>query len=219
MFDGDECVHVLLIGDQPEVRAAVKLLEDTPGMVVIGEAANGTSGVRLFAHLVADYGDAVVVTDLDLPDLSGGEVARQIKALHPAARVLLLAMQGDAAYLRDLLDAGAEGYVLKQAIPHELVTAIRSVVRGEIFLSPPIARWLMGQLQREFEREHQIDEVTVREREVLRLLAGGRTGKETAQCLGLSVKTVEYHRTRLLGKLRVSNTAAAISAAFQQGLL
>ncbi len=219
MSDGDERVHVLLIGDQPEVRAAVQVLRVTPDMMVVGEAVDGTGGVRLFARVVADYSDAVVVTDLDLPDLSGIEVTRRIKALHPAARVLLLAMQGDDDYLRDLLDAGADGYVLKQPTAHEVVTAIRSVARGETFLSPPIARWLMGQLQREFERKPQIDEVSARERDILRLLAGGRTGKETAQWLGLSVKTVEYHRTRLLGKLRVSNTAAAVSAAYQQGLL
>lgn len=216
MSDGK--IGVLLIEDQDIFRRGVRLiLEDTPDIAVVGEAATGEEGVRLFER--HDGSLRVVITDLVLPDISGLEVMRQVKARRPEVAVLLLTMYADEEHIRGMIDAGADGYVLKQVAVEELITAVRTVVRGETALSPLVARRIMDQLQRSRERERQGDDLSAREREVLTLLAQGLTSKEIAQQLSLSVNTIDNHRSRILSKLGVSNTAAAIRLALRQGLI
>ena len=218
--DDAQPLRVLLIEDHQLVREGIKLLLDrTPDIAVVGEAADGDSGVRLFARLAAEDGVEVVVTDLGLPDLDGHAVTCRIKALQPDARVLLLTMRDDEGAIRGLLASGADGYLLKEAAAHELPVAIRAVARGETVLSPKVARRLLTQYQRGRERAEYAERLSAREQEVLRLLASGATSKEIARRLGLSTKTVENHRTRILEKLGVANTAAAIGLGYQQGLL
>jgi two-component system, NarL family, response regulator NreC len=161
----------------------------------------------------------VLVTDLGLPDLGGLEVARRAKALVPGLRVLLVTMYTGEEHVRGMLDAGADGYLLKQAAGRELPAAIRAVARGETALSPSVARLLLTQVRRGRERERHGDVLTARERQVLGALAVGQTSKEIAGRLGLSTKTVENHRTRILHKLGAANTAAAVQLAYQQGLV
>ena len=213
-------VRVLVIEDHRLVREGLTLLlERTPDMAVVGEAGDGVGGVRLFARLAAAGDVDVVVSDIGLPDISGLEVTRRVKALAPQTPVVLLTMHDEEAYLRGMVEVGADGYVLKQTTGQDLCAAIRAVVRGEPGLSPAVAQRLMALLRRGPARGRQVDPLSAREREVLGLLAGGATSKEIAGRLGLSTKTVENHRSRILAKLGVANTAAAIGLAHQQGLL
>ena len=218
-------IRVILIEDHGVVREGLKLiLQGTDDIEVVGEAADGESGLRLFTRLAVDDPDAdggidVVVTDLGLPDIGGLEVTRRIKAARPDMPVLILTMHTDDDHIRGMLELGADGYVLKQSAVQEFAEAIRTVARGETALHPTIARRIMKQLQQGRERERRTDLLTERERSVLALLADGATSKEIARQLGLSTKTIENHRARILEKLGVSNTAAAIGLAYQHGLI
>ena len=213
-----ECIRVLLIEDHGIVREGIKLiLQQSPDIAVVGEAADGDSGLRLVTRLAADHEVDVVVSDLALPDISGLEVTRRIKAQFPDIRVLILTMHADHEHIQGMLDTGADGYLLKQSAAHELAAALRAVVRGETVLAPAVARWLMRRMQRGHEEQAAL--LTERERQVLQLLATGKTSKEVAKHLGLSAKTVENHRARLLEKLGVTNNPAAIGLAYQQGVI
>ncbi len=213
-------IRALLIEDHRLVREGLRLLlEREPGLAVAGEATDGEEGVRLVARLAADGAVDVVVTDIGLPGLDGLEVTRRVKALAPGMPVVLLTMHEGDAYLRGMLEAGADGYVLKQTTGQELCGAIRAVMRGEPGLSPAVAGRLLRLLRAGEPRGRATDTLSGREREVLGLLAEGATSKELAGRLGLSVKTVENHRARILEKLGTANTAAAVGFAHQHGLL
>jgi DNA-binding NarL/FixJ family response regulator len=213
-------IRVMIIEDHGIVREGLRLiLENSPGIAVVGEAANGRDGVALFERLSSGEGIDVVVTDLGLPDIDGLEVARLVKAFHPDAHILVLSMHVDDDHVWGLLEAGVDGYLLKHVAGQELAQAIHGVARGETVLSPIVARRLMTHAKREHVRSRQAELLTQREQEVLGLLASGATSKEVAQHLGLRPKTVENHRAHILEKLGTANTAAAISFAYQEGLL
>ena len=217
---GESPIRVLLVEDHHMVREGVKLLlTREPDMAVTGEAGDAEAGLRLFARLAAEGAVDVVVSDIGLPGLDGLELARRAKALAPAIPVVLLTMHEEDEYLRGMLEAGADGYVLKQTTGQDLCGAIRAVARGEPGLSPAVAGRLLRLLRQGEERGRATDTLSGREREVLGLLAGGLTSKEVGQRLGLSTKTVENHRARILEKLQVANTAAAIGLAHREGLL
>jgi DNA-binding NarL/FixJ family response regulator len=218
--EGAAATRVLLIEDHPLVREGVKLLlTREPGMVVAGEAADGEAGLRLLGRLAAAGAVDVVVSDIGLPGIDGLELTRRAKALAPALPVVLLTMHDEDAYLRGMAEAGADGYVLKQHTGQELCAAIRAVMRGEPGLAPAVAGRLLRVLRQGEPRGRATATLSAREREMLGLLAAGLTSKEAAGRLGLSVKTVENHRARILEKLGVANTAAAIGFAHQHGLL
>lgn len=213
-------IRVLLIDDHAIFRQGVRLiLQETPDIAVVGEAATGEEGLALYNAL----GQAidVVVTDLILPDFDGLEVLRRVKARRADARVVLLTMYSDDEHIRGMVEAGADGYVLKQVAVKELIEAIRLVHRGETALTPLVAQRLMTQVQRE--RAHgpsrSVEQLSARERQILRLLATGLTSKEIARELRLSANTIDNHRSRILDKLGVSNTAAAIRLAARQGVI
>lgn len=214
-------IRVLLIEDQRIVLEGLKLiLRDAPDIEVIAEASDGTTGLRLHERLASAGGVDVVVTDLSLPDIDGQEIARRIKAQHPATRILVLTMLSGDGHVRGVIESGAEGYLLKESSPEELLEAIRAVARGEVALSPTIARWLVAQQrQRNTDRGRVGTILSERERQILTLLAEGSTSKEIAHELALSTKTVSNHRARIITKLGVTNTAAAIGLAYQQGLI
>ena len=223
-------IRVILIEDHAMVREGLKLiLQQAPDIAVLGEAGDGAGGLQLLQRLAAEGGVDVLVTDLGLPDLGGLEVTRRAKALLPGLRVLLVTMYTGEEHIRGMLDAGADGYLLKQSAAQELPESIRVVARGETALSPAVARLLLRQVRRGRERhadllsgrerERHGDLLTERERQVLGALAEGRTSKEIAARLVLSTKTVENHRARILEKLGVANTAAAIGLAFRRGLV
>ena len=213
-------IRVLLVEDHRLVREGLRLLlEREPDLAVAGQAVDGAAGLCLLARLAAAGGVDVVVSDIGLPDIDGLELARRAKALAPRTPVVLLALHDGDECLRGMLAAGADGYVRKQDIGQDLCAAIRAVMRGEPGLAPAVARRLLRAMRRGEPRGRATDTLSAREREMLGLLARGETSKEAAGHLGLSVKTVENHRARILEKLGVANTAAAIGVAHRQGLL
>jgi DNA-binding NarL/FixJ family response regulator len=214
-----EQLRVVVIEDHGVVRDGLRvILEEAEDIVLVGVAADGGSGIRLVEDSLRDGVD-VVITDIGLPDIDGIEVTCRLKALMPAPRVLALTMYVDDAHVRGLLDAGVDGYLLKQAAADELTEAIHAVARGELVLSPTVARRLATQGQRRFQQQQVATLLTFREREILSLLAVGATSKVVGRRLGMSPKTVENTRGRILTKLGVANTPAAISLAVQQHLL
>jgi len=209
--------RVLLIDGHPIFLQGVRfILQTTPDIAVVGEATSGEAGLRLLDQLC---GVDIVVTDLFLPDISGLDVVRHARARESAPHVLLLTLHAEHEYIRGMIAVGADGYVLKQVAVEELVTAIRSIARGEVALSPLVARRLLAQVRDTRGHDQRVCALSARERQVLTHLAKGCTSKEIARHLDLSVNTVDNHRARLLGKLGVSNTAAAIRIASRQGLI
>jgi len=213
-----EKIRVLLADDHAVLREGIRaLLNEQPDMVVAGEAENG----RWAVHLAHELRPDVVLMDIAMPLLNGLEATRQIKRDHPEINVLVLTMHDNEEYVRQVLGAGASGYVLKRAAASELVSAIRAVSHGEAVLSPAITRVLIEDLLRQDGTQHApaSDGLTPREREVLQLIAEGHTSKKIAEVLGLSVKTVQAHRTSLMQKLNVHDRGDLIKYAIQKKII
>jgi two-component system response regulator NreC len=208
----------VLADDHTILRDGIRaLLEDQPDMLVVGEAEDGRQTVQLTHELRPE----IVLMDIGMPLLNGLEATRQIKRDHPDIQVLVLTMHENEEYIREVLAAGASGYVLKQAAASELVAAIRAVHRGEAVLSPAITRVVIQDYLRS-EAAQPItasNELTSREREVLQLIAEGHTSKEIAEMLFLSVKTVQAHRTSLMQKLDLHDRGDLIKYAIQKKII
>ena len=212
-------IRVLLAEDHTIVRKGLRaLLEDEPGMEVVGEAGTGREVVEKAEQLLPD----VVLMDITMPDLNGLEATRRIKKRLPEIEVLVLTVHTNEEYIFQILRAGASGYVVKQAAPAELVTAIRAVQRGDSFLSPSISKRVIEEYVRQAKRtkeEEDYDPLTGREREVLQLIAEGHSNREIAELLHISVKTVDNHRTHLMEKLDIHNAAQLTQYAIQRGMI
>lgn len=214
-------IDAILIEDHTIVREGLKLIIDQlDGIRLVGEAGNGREGLRLFKHLLQQPQKVdVVITDLGLPDISGIEVARRVKEIAPETAVLILSMYSDQEHIASILTTSVDGYLLKQSTPTELADAIRAVVRGGMALSPTVARQLVDEMHHQRQQEEVAQILSERELQVLVMLAHGATSKEIALDLDLSVNTIENHRGRILEKLDVVNTAAAIGRAYELGLM
>jgi DNA-binding NarL/FixJ family response regulator len=198
-------ITILLAEDHTLVRKGFRrMLEDDPGLKVVGEAATGMEAVRM----ALETKPRVVVMDYAMPELTGAEACRRILSHVPDTRILILSMHAEGAYLRNSLDAGARGYVLKNALDLDLADAVRRIARGDIVIDPAL------QAQ---ETEPPV-KLTPREREVLQLIVEGKSNKEIAVMLKLSVNTVSVHRANIMGQLGIHNTAELVVYAIRNGL-
>jgi DNA-binding NarL/FixJ family response regulator len=211
-----ENLRVLVVDDHPLFRFGVcTLLDSEPSITVVGEASSGVSSVSAAAALAPD----VVVMDLHLPDISGVQATRLIVAERPETGVLMLTMSDDSESVFAAMRAGARGYLLKDAEPDEIIRAVQAVSRREAIFGPDIATRVLGFFNN---AQPSLDpifpELTVREREVLALIAAGRSNPAIAQTLSLSPKTVRNHISSVFSKLRVADRAEAIIRAREAGL-
>ena len=211
-------IRVLIADDHTIVRSGVRLLlQGEPDIEVVGEALDGDEAVALAESLRPD----MVLMDIAMPGTSGLDATRRIKARFPEMRVLVLTMHRSDEYFFEMLKAGASGYVLKGAEISELISAVRTVAQGEVFLYPTMAKQLLQDyLSRVKEPESSgPPALTPREKEILHLLAEGYSNKEIAERLVLSPSTIHSHRTNLMRKLNLSSRYELIQYARQRGLL
>jgi two-component system, NarL family, response regulator LiaR len=206
-------IRVVVADDHKVVRAGIRdLLSDEPDITVIGEARDGREAVEL---ALAERPD-VVVMDINMPELSGVEATRQIRAAAPAVRVLVLTAYQDDPYIYGLLDAGASGYILKTAEGQEIVRAVRATAAGQAAIDPQVAPRLIARLT---QPTQQSDALTERELAVLRLAARGQTNKQIGAALQISDRTVQNHLANIYAKLNVASRTEAVTVGLQRNLI
>ncbi len=211
-------IRVLIVDDHAILREGVRaLLQLHPDLEVAGEAADGQEALAQVEKLDPD----VVLMDIAMPGLGGIEAALELKKLGRRAKVLILSQYEDREYVRRLLKAGVAGYVLKKSAGSELATAIRAVHRGGLVLDPEVARTAMAEAGPAVpgEAADPYDSLTDREKQVLKLVAEGRSNKEVADVLGISVKTAMSHREHVMEKLGVHNRTELVRFAIKKGVI
>ncbi len=205
---------VLLADDHVVVRKGFRMLLDGHAdLQVVGEAGNGREAVDEAARLQPD----VCVMDVTMPELNGIEATRRLLKASPKTRVLALSMHKDSVYVREILRAGAKGYLLKDCDPRDFLKAVRSVALGKGFLSPEVSDAVLEDYRKHV--TNPIDLLSTREREVLQLIAESKTNKEIATALNLSVYTVEAHRGRIMEKLNLHSIGELVRFAVRNGLI
>jgi len=212
--------RVLLAEDHTIVRKGLRsLLDKETGIKVVEEAEDGREAILKAEELYPD----VVVMDIAMPGLNGLEATRQIKKRFPDIKIIILTMHANEEYILQSLKAGASGYLIKKAAPVELISAINAVHKGNSFLSPSISRMVIDEYIRRSkeisEGEEGFERLTVREREVLQLIAEGRKTREIAELLYISIKTVETHRAHIMNKLDIHSTAELTRYAIRKGII
>lgn len=210
-------IRVMLVDDHRLVRAGFRrLLEEIDGLGVVAEASEGREALRRLQDVEVD----VLLVDVALPGLNGLEVCREVVRSDPGCAVLMLSMHADEEYVVRALDHGARGYLLKDATAEELEAAVRAAHRRETYLSPALSRHEIDEYRRRMgDREDPLELLTPRQREVLQLVAEGRTTQEIADHLYLSVKTVETHRANIMDRLGVRDLAGLVRFAVRHGLV
>ena len=212
-------IRILLADDHNVVRDGLRaLLEHEADMTVVAEAADGRESVRLAEEQSPD----VVVMDLAMPNMNGIEATRRIVAANPRAAVVILSMHQDESYVLGSLNAGAKGYLLKDSMRKEVIDAIRAVHQGRSFVTRKVSRLLQEDYVSRLQNRNlqdSYDLLTSREREILQLIAEGRTNKEVAGVLNISPTTVETHRTHILRKLDLHSVPELILYAVRKGII
>ena len=209
-----EKIRILLADDHAVVRQGFKMiLAAQPDMEIVGEAGNGREALDLAGQLQPD----VIVMDVAMPELNGIEATRRVADLSPRSRVLALSMHKDSVYVREILRAGARGYLLKDSIASDLLAAVRAIARGEGYLSPGVSDAVLNDYRRHV--TDPIDLLTSREREVLQMIAEGKTNKDIATVLNLSVYTVDAHRGHIMEKLNLHSVTDLVRFAVRCGLV
>ncbi len=210
-------IRVLLADDHKIVRDGLRtLLEKHSDIAVLGEAEDGREALQLARKLSPD----VVVMDIAMPELNGIEATRQILSEYPGIKIVALSMHSDKRFVSEMLKAGASAYLLKDCAFEELITAIRTIMKGKIYLSPGIAGVVLADYIRDDRKSEQsvFSQLSDREREVLQLMAEGKSTKEVAAHLNVSIKTVETHRTNIMTKLDIHSIAELTKYAIREGL-
>lgn len=216
--DGKPAIKVLLVEDLTLTRSGIRaLLDSSEELEVVGEAADGREAVRMAKKLNPD----VVLMDVAMPELNGIEAARQIHAAQPNVRIIMLSMHTDRQYIFESLRAGASGYVPKDVAFTELLEAIRVVSSGNTYLSPPLTGVVMDDYVRRAKGKQgasELEKLSSREREVLQLIAEGKSSAEVAQVLHISIRTVDTHRHNIMEKLDIHSIAGLTKFAIRHGL-
>jgi len=211
--------RILLADDHQLMRSGLRLvIERQPDLTVVGEAADGREAVALAKSLRPD----VAVMDISMPNLNGIEAAHQITQIHSEIAVIMLSMHPDESYILRTLKAGAKGYLLKDSAEADLITAVRAVAQGKSFFSPAVSKVLLDDYIRKLKRsgaEDRYDLLTPREREILQLVAEGKSNKEVANLLNLSVYTVETHRSNVMQKLNLKGVPELTLYAVRKGII
>jgi two-component system response regulator NreC len=213
-----EKIRLLLVDDHEIVRAGIRMLFLAEAdMEIVGEVSSGYEALEAVRELKPD----VVIMDVAMPGMSGIEATRQIKEANPDTAVLALTMYEDEQYFFEMLNAGASGYIPKRAAPDDLVSAIRVISQGNVFLYATLAKFLMKDMaERSGSGSASVaDELTPREREVLTYIAEGYTNREIAEALSISVKTVDRHRENIMQKLNLHNRVELVKYAIEKGLI
>jgi two-component system response regulator NreC len=211
-------LRIILAEDHETVRQGLKLIVNSQtDMEVIGEANNGSAAIKLARELAPD----IVVMDISMPELNGLKATKKLKQVCPQVKVLTLTRHTDDAYLQQLIQAGASGYVLKQSAPTELIRAIHAVSEGKSYLDPALTNKVMGGYasRAASRRGEKKNELTDREAEVLRLIAWGYSNKEIAARMDISVKTVEAHKANAMQKMDMRSRIDIVRYAILQGWL
>jgi two-component system, NarL family, response regulator NreC len=210
-------IRILIVDDHGLIRAGLRaLLEDVPDMEVVGEVADGLAVLRLAAELQPD----IVLMDISMPGLNGIEATRRLVEISPQSRVLALTVHEEEGMLREMIRAGAYGYIIKRAIEEELINAIRVITQGNMYIDPAMTKTLLKDISPHAAPAQPVKEaLTPREIDVLRLLARGYTNRQIAQELNISPRTVEGHRSSLVSKLGFSGRVELINYAEETGLI
>ena len=213
-----ETVRVLLADDHALVRAGIhELLKRFPWVEVVGETGDGREALEQIKSCQPD----VVLMDVAMPGLNGLEATARVTKEYPYTRVIILSMYDNEEYVIQALRAGAAGYLLKDAATGELEFAIRTVAKGSTYLSPAISKRVIDDYLHRLDNDNQssLEQLTPRQREILQLVAEGKTTKEIAQILKVSTKTIETHRTNLMERLDIHDVAGLVRYAIREGLV
>lgn len=212
--------RIVLADDHVLLRQGLKrILEKKANLEVVGEAGNGLELLNLLHKLKAD----MIILDISMPNLRGIEAIHEIKAIHPEMKILILTMHKDKEYLHQTISAGADGYLLKEDADTELFSAVETVRQGKIYVSPHLSNDLVDEWAKirrgESKPVSENDKLTTREKEILKLIAEGKSSKEIADLLFISVRTVEHHRANIMNKLNLKKTAELVKYALQKGFV
>ena len=208
-------IKVLIVDDHPVVRKGLlSCLAGKENLKIVGEAANGTEAVRLVKELAPD----IVLMDMSMPEMDGLAVTEALRKAASQTKVLILSMQSNRDAVLRIIKAGARGYVLKDAPTDELVLAIETVHAGEAYFSKPVAQIALNQYVSDADDTKPVAKLSERERQVLALIAEGKSNKEIASHLGIGVRTIETHRERIMRKLNVHSIAGLTKFAIANGI-
>jgi DNA-binding NarL/FixJ family response regulator len=210
-------IRVLLVDDHTLLRAGIRaLLEDMDGIAVVAEAANGGDALKL----IETHHPQILLTDIAMPGIGGLDLTERVGREHPQTKVVILSMHKDEEYVRRVVLAGASGYLLKDSDTEELGLALRAVARGETYLSPAVSTHLVADYRKQAGAQSgPAGNLTPRQREILQLIAEGMTTKAIARSLGISPKTVEWHRSVLMERLGIHDVVGLVRHAIRMGLI
>lgn len=206
-------IRIVLADDHVLVRQSLKSLLEREGHQVVGEAAEGKEAARQVNTLQPE----IAILDISMPIMNGLNAAREIKNSSPKTKTILLTQHDEDEYISEALEAGVKGYVLKSQVASDLLEAIRQVSRGQVYLSPGVAHSVVEAYRTRSDRPKE--RLSLRERQVLQLIAEGKSTKQVASVLSISVKTAESHRTRLMQKLEIHETASLVRYAIRRGMV